>query len=198
MLLQGSVTSGRGSSKNGEDPGYCADQSVRLHSSQSPVTSALPGGWCHWLSLQWTAGHLTLAPPRGGLQPIPGPQLTFNSEALPVLVSCFNFSEATALLYFPAGSGLLFSRSFLRFSFSFIFICFLYFFFLLSRFLSVAVFSAAVFISPALFFSYSERTTNILVSLTPQSYHHQRSKPTAPGPQHELRDVPEVAPVLSR
>ena len=90
---------------------------------------------------------------------------SFIREAFPVLVSCFSFSEATALVYLPAWSGLFFSRSLLRFSFSFIFKCFWYFFFLLSRFLSVAVFSAAVFISPALFFSYWKTTNNTLINL---------------------------------
>lgn len=80
--------------------------------------------------------------------------LTFNKDTLPVLVNCFSFSLAAALLVFPGCSGFLFSSNFLRFSFSFIFKRFWYFFFLRSRFLSVAVFSAAVFRSPALFFSY--------------------------------------------
>lgn len=80
--------------------------------------------------------------------------LTFNKDTLPVLVNCFSFSLAAALLVFPGWSGFLFSSNFLRFSFSFIFKRFWYFFFLRSRFLSVAVFSAVVFRSPALFFSY--------------------------------------------
>lgn len=80
--------------------------------------------------------------------------LTFNKDTLPVLVNCFSFSLAAALLVFPGWSGFLFSSNFLRFSFSFIFKRFWYFFFLRSRFLSVVVFSAVVFTSPALFFSY--------------------------------------------
>lgn len=117
------------------------------YSSQAPAASDTQWSRCHLLL---TTPFPTRAPCSDFLSFI----LTFSSDALPILVNCFNFSEATAFVYFPAWSGLFFSSSFLRFSFSFSFICFWYFFFLRSRFLSVAVFSAAVFMSPALFFSY--------------------------------------------
>ena len=145
--------------------GPCIRNPASPHGLSRPLPSA---GGQQWLArLLCHPDHLKLAIRSPfPLQQLSCPILTFNSEALPVLVSCFNFSEATALVYFPARSGLLFSRSLLRFSFSFIFKCFWYFFFLLSRFLSVAVFSAAVFVSPALFFSYWKTTINTLINLT--------------------------------
>lgn len=145
-----------------QDPGDCEDPPLK-----TPDSEAVIPGSRQWPLRPQVGGvngsvapverhHLQLAIcflPKASFSSFLSCSLTFSSKALPVLVSCFIFSEATAFVYFPAWSGLLFSSSFLRFSFSFIFKCFWYFFFLRSRFLSVAVFSAAVFISPALFFS---------------------------------------------
>lgn len=123
---------------------------VRLcsgHQASAPAGGRCPGGAPSGQGRYLWPG-APLRPPRG--------RLTCSSEALPALVSCLSFSEAAALLSFPVGSALLFSRSLLHLSFSLIFRRFWNFFFLLSRFLSVAVFSAAVFMSPALFFSFEK------------------------------------------